>query len=131
MDKKVINKNEELRFELAREACELIKEREELLNSIIENTIVNINVTETGDIFLEDEFFGDKVYKLENISEIDRDRVNGDAFKLILYERENIELYYGRMPINSWIEKIGYNHYAEKRTEEIYNLLKEIENKVG
>ena len=74
---------------------------------------------------------GDKVYKLENISEIDRDRVNGDAFKLILDERENIELYYGRMPINSWIEKIGYNHYAEKRTEEIYNLLKEIENKVG
>ena len=38
MDKKVINKNEELRFELAREACELIKEREELSDSRSKNS---------------------------------------------------------------------------------------------
>lgn len=129
MDKKMVYNKEELKINLAKKACELIKEREELLNSIIEDTINEINVTEYGDILLDDEFFGEKIYKLEEISLIDKSRVNGDPIKLILDEREEIEIYYGRMPIENWIRKIGFNHYAEKRTEEIYNELKLIEDK--
>lgn len=129
MDKKMVCNKEELKINLAKKACELIKEREELLNSIIEDTINEINVTDCGDILLDDEFFGGEIYKLEEISLIDKSRVNGDPIKLILDEREEIEIYYGRMPIEHWIRKIGFNHYAEKRTEEIYNELKLIEDK--
>lgn len=131
MDKKITNIEEQLELKraLAKEACELIKEKEELLTSIIEHTIIDIKVSDEGNIILEDEFFGEEIYELEEIASIDKFRVNGDVMRLILNEREDIEACYGRMPSSYWIEKIGLNHYSEKRVEEIYNKLKLIEYK--
>lgn len=131
MDKRVIISEAQLekKFLLAKEAFRLIKEREELLTSVIERTIVDISITENGDIAIDDEFFGEEICNLEEISLIDRLLINGDAIKLILDEREELDILYGRMPAEQWIEKMGLNHYKEKRIEEIYNKLKLIEDK--
>lgn len=122
------------KVELAKEAIELIKEFNKVQESIKEVTTSNFEIIENEEGIISisfEEDFTEEEFELSRIYEVFKADMEGCGYfyEMLEEEKSNAEWSYGRVSKEEYIQRVGNISYMEKRSEEIYDRLKEISNK--